>query len=240
MDPVLINYASTNTDYIIASSFLSFCYLSIFIYSLHTLIRVQRFPLSNERKSISTFVLIFITLFSIGRKYLGFPIILFREFLSMNTFITRILFNLSFTLFSLILSRISYYLIDIYVNLSYWVNKKRILKVSSLFFYNFCVFQLCFKSIFIFWPDNFLMIENSYDKTMGLINFVFMIISMVIYVFLILLVHNKLGYIQGNIIIKEIKSNLQYLILIVLPVLLYFIFAVIVGVFWADLNTKKK
>lgn len=68
MEPIITNYTSSNIDFIIASSFLTICYICIFIYSLYSLFQTYRLHLSTEKKSISKFMLYMILLYCLGNS----------------------------------------------------------------------------------------------------------------------------------------------------------------------------
>lgn len=241
MDPVLFNYTSSSNYFILAGSFLSFCCLCTFSYSVFTLIQTLKLELKSEQKSLSRFLSIIVLQISLGEIHIAIPLIIFRRFLSLYTLVSRLLFEWSFTLYSLILAKISYYLIDLYLHMEYYKyqeNKEKILKVSMIALYSVCIFQFIFKVILIIWPSDAKIPGYSFNETFGLINFLFILTSATLYVVLVLMIYKKLTFIADVSIVQEIKSNLRLKVLTMFLIVFSYSFAIFIGIFWDQLSPK--
>ena len=239
MDPVLFNYTSSSNYFIFAGSFLSFCSLCTFSYSVYTLIQTFKLELKSEQKSISRFLSIIALQISLSKIHSAIPVIIFRNFLSLYTTASRFLFEGSFTLYSLILARISYYLIDLYLHMEFYKyqdSKEKILRVSMIGLYSACIFQFIFKVILIIWPYDAMRLGYSFNEAIGLINFMFILISAMLYVVLVLMIYKKLNFIADQSIVQEIKSNLRLKVLTMFLIIFSYSFAIFIGIFWDQLG----
>jgi len=84
------------------------------------------------------------------------------------------------------------------------------------------------------------MIDGNYEKTMGLIDGIFITISMIGFFALIFIVYKQLNDVKAHSIVEEIRSNLKFIVIIALLGIFFFAFGVIGNLFWDHIDSLTK
>ncbi|OMJ72957.1 hypothetical protein SteCoe_28493 [Stentor coeruleus] len=161
---------------------------------------------------LKRFMLIFVSIGSLSIQYLGDIFYFLDHYLNYPDVLTRILSFFPCAIFTIILSRLAYLFIDIYLSLdplNYVRTKEKILLTSRIALFIYASINFIIRMVVACSGNQSWMIQSNSIKTLVVLSFIFSVISIFMISFLGLLVYLKVRKVFKTSLGNKIKRNIQ-------------------------------